>query len=62
LLRETIDFLHKQVDQMALSDAIRVIKKIINSNPSFTSALKEKSSAIPEIIRILNNAQEGNVI
>lgn len=47
---------------MALSDAIRVIKKIINSNPSFTSALKEKSSAIPEIIRILNNAQEGNVI
>jgi hypothetical protein len=59
LLREILAFLHQQVDQMDLSDAINIIKKLINTNSSFTSALKEKTTAIPEIIRILNNAQEG---
>ena len=61
LLQEIITFLQRQVDQIALNDVIRILKKLINSNSSFTSILKEKTSYISEIIRVLDNAQEENV-
>jgi len=60
LLNEILSFIHRQSDQMTLNDIIGILRKLINSNSSFTSILKEKTIYISEIIKTLNNAMEEN--